>query len=172
MKRNKYRKEFMARIVQQNGATAAHTHGRLIIGTDIVCGEAGAPARTETPICAAIDGAGVACVIDFGANPATRAANARRIVAAWAICGAAPTEAIEELDELGGITAMARFHAARDKELNRLRASLAAAELLLIERDATIAHLRQRDSERVDIPLFIAGELPGHGDASTGSSHD
>ena len=162
----------MASIIQQNGVSAAHTPGRLIIGTDIVYGEAGTPARTETPIYAAIDGAGVACVIDFGANPATRAANARRIVATWGNWGTVPTEEIEELDRLGGVVALARVQAKYAVELREVRASLAAAELLLIERDATIAHLRQRDSERVDIPLFMAGELPGHGDASTGSSHD
>ena len=162
----------MASIIQQNGVSAAHTPGRLIIGTDIVYGEAGTPARTETPIYAAIDGAGVACVIDFGADPATRAANARRIVATWGSWGTIPTEEIEALDKMGGVVALARVNSTNAAELRQVRDSLAAAELLLIERDATIAHMRQRDSERVDIPLFTAKELPGHGDAHTRSSHD
>lgn len=162
----------MASIIQQNGVSAAHTPGRLIIGADIVYGEAGAPARTETPIYAAIDGAGVACVIDFGADPASRAANARRIVATWGSWGTVPTEEIEALDKMGGVVALARMNLANAAELRQVRASLAAVELLLIQRDATIAHLRQRDSERVDTPLFTAKELPGHGDAPAGSIHD
>lgn len=162
----------MASIVQQNNTGAAYTPGRLTIGADIVYGEAGAPARAETPIYAANDGAGVACVIDISTNPATRAANARRLVATWGSWGTVPTEEIEALDSMGGVVALARAHATNVAELRKVRASLATAELLLIQRDATIAHLRQRDSERVDIPLLVASELPGHGDTSTGGSHD
>jgi len=146
----------MASIVQHNEPPPTHTPGRLVIGTDIAYGEADAPARAETPIYAADTGAGVACVLDIGTDPAVRAANARRLVAAWGSWGTVPAEEIEKLDRMGGVIALARMHAASVVEVRQLRASLNAAELLLIERDATIAQLRQRDSERVDIPLLPA----------------
>jgi len=162
----------MASIVQHKDQAATHTAGRLVIGTDIAYGEAGAPTLAETPIYSADTGAGVACVIDIGTDPATRAANARRLVAAWGSWGTVPTEEIEALDRMGGVVALARVNSANATELRQLRASLGAAELLLIERDATIAHLRQRDSERIDIPLYVASELPGQGEVSDGSGND